>query len=144
MAVWTGHLETPIVSDRKTRVFFKPSPFADSGVVRDAAHVDTGSWALRVYAGSTKDIFVVCGSGSRTISARVYSGSSSGKCGIVLYDPDNAGEAIDSDWSASSGVYEDLSITFTALSKVYILRLINATLETVEDGDAWYDNVVVS
>lgn len=103
-----------------------------------------GSKSLRVEAGGTKDIYIAAAVGTITVS--VYVKPPAGTlCGIMVFDPDTGAEMGTSDWSASSGSFEELSVSFTSLGKVYIVRLMNReAFVSGIDNECYFDDLTVS
>jgi hypothetical protein len=113
------------------------APFCSLSLVPGVVEVHAGSLALRLTGGGYRDIFYGCAAGSTTITVWVYA-PVIGKCGIRVFD---GNEKKGEDLNAGAGAWEQLSVTFTALKKVYVVRLFNGT---VQDGDtrAYFDDLV--
>lgn len=142
MASYTGNILSPTLSDNNRNVRIS-NPMGSHQVELTTEKFESGSKSLKVLAGGYQDIYVVCAAGSRTITCQVWPNSNTDKCGMLLYDPDNLGEILESDWSTSSGAWEELSISFTATAKMYILRLINGAPFTSQDAHCWFDTIEV-
>ncbi|MBE3109699.1 MAG: hypothetical protein IMZ46_04150 [Acidobacteria bacterium] len=127
MTAYNGALAPPSLS----------YPRSGLGGVMSADEAHGGTYSIRITGGGYRDIFYGCAAGSTTITVWVLA-PVIGKCGIQVFD----GQEIQGeDWNSGAGAWEQLSITFTALKKVYTVRLINAT---IQDGDtrAYFDDLV--
>lgn len=127
MTAYNGALAPPSLS----------YPRSGLGGSMSADEVHAGSLALRLTGGGYRDIFYGCAAGSTTITVWVYA-PVIGKCGIRVFDgQEKQGE----DLNAGAGAWEQLSVTFVALKKVYIVRLFNGTIQN-GDTRAYFDDLV--
>lgn len=144
MANYTGNIITPLISVNKAGIFV-PSLFKNNQIEMSTTRYNDGAQSLKIIPGGSKDVFIVCEAGSRTLTVQVWPNANSDKCGLILYDPDaGMDEQLDADWSTGSGAWEELSITFTAVAKVYIARLINSAAFGVANAEAWFDTLAVT
>ena len=127
MAAYTGALAPPSLS----------YPRSGLGGVMSSDEVHGGSNSLRITGGGYRDVFYGCDAGSKTIYVWVYP-PVIGKCALQVYDGKTL---MGEDVNTGVGAWEQLSVPFTALKKVYTVRLANFTLQ---DGDtrAYFDDLV--
>lgn len=105
----------------------------------------TGAYSLELYERGIFTIDVAVDIGSRTVTMKAWA-PPQGSVTAFLVDPDD-GSVIDTDTTASTGAWEDLSITWTAEAKVYLLLIRNNPQTSQVEGDdnhAYIDNVVVT
>jgi len=136
MTAYNGSLAVSMISDR-LQGHRASDERRESGSIISTEQPHGGTHSLRVLSGGYHDIFYGCDAGSKTITVWVYP-PVVGKFAIQIYDgPMLMGES----FNIGAGAWEQLSVTFTALKKVYIVRLINFTLS---DGDtrAYFDDLV--
>ena len=140
MATYTGIGLTINESLIRQSIFpYSESPLVKTSPIRFTnSKAYEGTYSRELYPGEHQSIWYACDAGDVTISVYVWN-PAGGKAGIEVYDPDT-GERIDSAYASGSGSWEQVSVSFTASKKLYIVRLVN---HTPADGDkrAYFDNL---
>jgi hypothetical protein len=136
MTAYNGSFKPTLGSDGRRQLRWQSTGRKENGSSVSFDQVHGGTYSLRVYGGGYHDIFYGCDAGSITITIWVYP-SAIGKCAIQILDgPTLMGET----FNIGAGAWEQLSVTFTANKKVYIVRLINF------DGDGevrtYFDDLI--
>ena len=98
-----------------------------------------GSSALRIKEGGIHDIWYGCDAGAKTIYVRVKPQVAS-KTYMKIIDPDTQ-IVMASAASSGSVAWEQISAAFTALKKVYIVRLMNPCAYDDAEQIAYFDNL---
>jgi len=140
MATYTGVALTINESLARQSVF----PYSESSLIRTSpirftsSKVYEDTYSRELYPGEYQSIWYGCDAGDVTISVYVWN-PTNGKAGIEVYDPDT-GERIDSSYASGSGSWEQVSVSFTASKKLYIIRLVNNT-KAAGDKRAYFDKL---
>jgi hypothetical protein len=104
-----------------------------------------GTHSLRILVGGVYTIDCVCEAGSRTVTAKAWA-PINGSITMRIIDPDT-GALMGTDTTASDEEWEDLSISFTAEKKIYLIFVRNnpqAPMVEGEDPYAYLDDIVVA
>jgi hypothetical protein len=154
MAEYDGEIIEPLVSDNRTQGFFE-SRRMQSGSIFSTDKAHAGTYSLKIDGGGMHEIYYACDAGSKTITVWVwapgidpydaygedaYDPYDIGSCAIQIFD--ETGTKIAEDWNTTTGSWEQLSVTFTALKKVYIVRLVNFRAAIHIDARAYFDDLV--
>lgn len=145
MATYNGTLWVPTESD----VMYGYLPYSDipypafsSGWNFSTDQKHGGSYSLRLIPGGSYSINYGCDAGSKTITIYAYA-PAYGTLLIEVRDPDT-GELMGSDATTSTEVWEQLTVTFTAEKKVYVVNLIHAGCSEFHGGEhlGYFDDLV--
>ena len=104
-----------------------------------------GAHSLRLFVGGIFTLDVVCGAGSRTVSAKAWA-PINGSLSMTIIDPDT-GETMGTDATASDEEWEDLSVAFTAEKKIYLAYLRHHLADPMVEGEdpyGYFDNIIVT
>lgn len=132
---YDGSLAVPILSDRK-QGRRGGNERRESRSIISTEQVHGGTHSLRILGGGYHEIFYGCDAGSKTVTVWCFP-PVVGACALHVFDgPDLIGEG----FNAGAGAWEQLSVTFTAAKKVYVVRLINCTISN-GDTRAYFDDL---
>lgn len=125
MASFTGYVAPdPIASEQQrghvTRIADNPHKRFNAWYV-STYRPYSGSAALKLFPGGIYTLDVAVDSGARTLRLQAWA-PINGAVRIDLCDPDT-GEIIESDTTSGDEAYEQLSVTWTATAKVYLLMI---------------------
>jgi len=101
-----------------------------------------GTYSLCLYSGGVYEVLYGCNAGDKTISVYAYP-PKSGLVYMYVYDPIAGERVATADPATGSGAWEQISASFTAESKIYVVRLINpvSSTDNVSDMRAYFDNL---
>jgi len=136
MADYDGSLAVPMLSDRR-QGRYESNERRESRSIISTEQAHAGTHSLRIIAGGYHDIFYGCDAGNVTVTIWCYPPFVGGCC-LQVFD---AATLKDEDFNAGVGAFEQLSVTFLAVKKVYTVRLSHFACP---DGDsrAYFDDLV--
>jgi hypothetical protein len=136
---YNGTLVATLIKDDRIQGFIGGNERSQCGCIMSTAVAHSATHSLKIVGGGYYEIFYGCDAGSKTITVWAYP-AVVGKCAIQIYDGSTLmGEA----FNTGSGAWEQLSVTFTALKKIYKVRLCNFN-DKLNDVDkkCYFDDLV--
>ena len=141
MAEYTG-VNAPAVAVQLNPTSYRKGLIKSSNLRFSSALKHGGSFSLEISPGGYKELFFASNAGSTTVTAWVY--PEAGANASLEVEELGAGEKLDIASSVGHNAWEQLSITWTAEKKIYVIRIANNARddEATTKGFAYFDDLV--
>lgn len=141
MAEYTG-VEYPSLTLQEHPIAYRPGIVKSQNVRISSERAHGGTYSIVLSVGGFKEFFYAADAGSITVTAWVYpEGGANASLEVMEI---GTGVKLDIDNSVSNDGWEQLSITWTATKKVYIIRIVNNARDdgSSERDWAFFDDLV--
>jgi len=138
---YTG-VNSPVVAVQLNPTSYRKGLIKSSKVRFSSALKHGGSFSLEISPGGYKELFYASNGGSTTVTAWVW--PEAGSNASLEVEEIGSGVKLDIANSVSSDAWEQLSITWTAEKKIYVIRIANNARDdgSTTKGFAYFDDLV--